>query len=222
MQSKTLVRNTLVLVFILIFHNVFLIALGNIFTMFRLDNRIDLIKEAYEEKINTLEKSLVEYQKGVSGLSIYDESNLVLSKVALRDMYDFFDVLSIATSTSVKKGSAVINEDGLVGIVREAEKKTAIVDLISSKSNISVLIGDSYGLVSGYDKKNNYLVVKNINNYSKIEDGMDVVTSGLQKIDAGIKVGKVVSSEIVGVERIVYVSPAVKIDDLNYLMVVDK
>lgn len=221
-KANVIINMVAILLFFIILHDAIIIALGNLFTLFRDDNKSELELSAYKEKIDILESSIADYERSLENLSIYDGSSYVLAKIALRDVYDFYDVISIAVDSKVKKGDAVINEEGLVGIVSDVNKYTATVDMLTGKIKISVKVGNSFGIIDEYDKKENRLIIHNINNYADIEDGSLVETSGLQEIDAGIKIGEVTSSKIVGVEKIVYVEPAVDFSNLNYLMVIDK
>lgn len=210
-----------VIVFILL-HNQILLLLSNISSLLREDNRVLLDKTMYEQKIESLERQLFEYESSYENLSIYSQSNYILSKIALRDVYDFYDYLIITPNTRVSKGSAVINESGLVGIVKDADSKSAKVSLISGKEKISVKIASSYGIMNGYDKKSKELIVRNINNYENIEVGASVMTSGLSNIDGDILIGSVSKVEKDGIENIVYVKPSVDLDNLNYLYVINK
>lgn len=212
----------IILAIFIVLHNSIIIGLSNIFTLFRENNRPTLEIEALEAKVQNLETELSTYEKSLENLKIYDGSNYVIAKIALRNIYDFYDVLVISTDTKVNKGNAVINEKGLVGIVVESNKLTAKVQLLTSCKPVSVKIGETYGLLDKYDKKNNEFIIHNINNYTNIEVGEEVTTSGLSKIDGGIKIGKVTKTEIVGVENIIHVEPYVDYDNLNYLMVVNK
>lgn len=222
MRIKRIIKYSIIILAVMVFHNALIKTLSNILTLSRENNKVKLIETTYELRLKNLEESLQKYEEGLNDLSIYEGGSYVLGKIALRDMYGFFDTLTISTDSVVKKDSAVVNEDGLVGIVKDAGLKEAKVSLLTGKTPVSVKIGESYGLVESYDKKENLLKIKNISNYSKIDSGDTAYTSGLQKLEAGIKVGEVASTEIVGVERIVYIKPSVDFSNLNYLMVIDK
>lgn len=222
-KKRGIINLILVMIAFIILHNAILICLANVFTLFRENNKDVLETVSYKEKIESLENTLAEYERAYENLKIYDSSTFILSKIALRDIYDFYDVLVIATDHPVEKGSAVINERGLVGIISEANKTTAKVSLLTGKKiDISVKIGESYGLLDTYDKKEKVLIVHNINNYTDIKEGEEVTTSGLQEVDGGLKIGTVKKTEVAGVERIIYVEPSVDFDALNYLMVLNK
>ncbi len=205
----------------IVLHDGIICAMANTFTFLRKDNRADLEINTYKEKIDLLQEKIADYERGMNNLKIYDGTSSVLARIALRDMYDFYDTLEISTDFLVKEGSAVVNESGLVGIIESANKNTAKVRLITGKSNLSVKIGESYGLINGFTKEGQ-IVVRNINNYANIKEGDEVVTSGLQNIDAGLLVGHVQLTKIDGVEQLVYITPSVDFDNLNYLMVLTK
>jgi len=199
-----------------------MVGLSNVFTLFREDNKNNLEVSSYKEKIEVLEKEISEYESSLESLKIYDGSSHVLAKIALRDGYDFYDTLIVSTDSLVKKGSAVMNEDGLVGIVSDANKKTAKVEMITKPLKVSVKVGEYYGVMDYYNLEDRLFIVHNINNYANIEVGSEVVTSGLSKIDGDIKIGTVSKIEKSSVETLVYVKPYVDFDHLNYLMVVNK
>lgn len=206
----------------LILHNVIMTGFANIGTIFRNNNLNDLTIESYKTKIESLEKTLSEYELSQGTLNIFDSSTYILSKIALRDVYEFYDYLVISTKSRIKEGDAVINEKGLVGLVESANQATAKVTLLTGKVKLSVKIGESYGILDNYDKKENLLIVHNINNYQNIEIGSEVLTSGMQNIDNDLKIGTVERIDREGVEQIIYVKPYVDFNNLNYLMVIDK
>lgn len=155
-------------------------------------------------------------------LSIYDGENYILGKIALRDTYDFYNYLMVSTDGITNKNDPVINENGLVGLVESFNKKSAKVTLLTGKISLNVRVGNTYVILDGYDKKNNLLVVYNINNYKNVSVGDEVTTSGLTDIDANVYIGKVEKIITEGIEQIIYVKSEVDFDNLNYLYIVSK
>lgn len=221
-KAKSLIMTILIILVFIILHTPIVYAISNIATVFRKNNLEPLKESAYLEKIDTLENIIADYELSLDNLKIYSGSNYVLGKIALRDLYDFYDILSISLDSPVNVGNAVINEYGLVGTISSSDKFTAKVSLITNNDTLSVKIGSYYGLLGGYDKKDNTLLVHNLNNYAVIEEGTEVTTSGLQDIDAGIKIGTVKKIEKTATETLLYVVPYVNFDELNYLMVIKK
>ncbi len=212
----------IILLAFIVLHNAIITGLGNVFSIAKDDNRYELLSASYEKKIETLEKAIAEYESAYKELKIYEGNNYTIAKVALRDIYDFYDFAIISTDTLVKKGSAVINEDGLVGLVDSANKTTAKVKFLTGSVKVSVKIGEVYGMLDEYDAQEDCFIVHNINNYQPIKEGDEVRTSGLQEIDGDLPVGKVKKTETVGVEKRVYVEPYVDFNKLNYLMVINR
>ena len=188
----------------------------------RKDNSCTLDYRMQEMKIESLERQLYEYESSMNNLKIYNQTTYVKAKIALRDIYKFYSYIVITTDESVKKNSAVVNEFGLVGFVKETDGTSARVSLLTSGDKISVKISNSYGVLDGYDKKDKTLVVHNINNYENINIGDIVYTSGLTDIEGNIEIGKVEKIETVGVEKIIYIKSSVDFDELNYLYVLNR
>ncbi len=208
-----------VLFLFIITHNAIMTALGNTLSFFRENNRKVLYDVTLKRENEHLKQIISEYEKSMANLKIYEDHPHVLGKIAIRNIYDFYDFLIIAVDNKVENNSLVLNEHGLVGIVEDSNKTTAKVKLLTGKIKLSVKIGETFGMLDLYDKTNKEFIIHNIDNYKKIEIGTEVTTSGLQEIAADIPIGKVKRTEQKGVEQIVYVEPFVDFDSLNYLMV---
>ncbi len=208
-----------VLFLFIITHNAIMTALGNTLSFFRENNRKVLYDVTLKRENEHLKQVISEYEKSMANLKIYEDHPYVLGKIAIRNIYDFYDFLIIAVDNKVENNSLVLNEHGLVGIVEDSNKTTAKVKLLTGKIKLSVKIGETFGMLDLYDKTNKEFIIHNIDNYKKIEIGTEVTTSGLQEIAADIPIGKVKRTEQKGVEQIVYVEPFVDFDSLNYLMV---
>ncbi len=111
--------------------------------------------------------------------------NYVIGKVIIRDIHSFYDevILNIG-GDSVKVGDAVINNDGIIGVISKVDSNTSKVKLLSSNYNISVIVGNNYGNL-------NDGVITMLDKYSNVKVGDLVYTSGLGNISKGIYVGKV-------------------------------
>lgn len=148
-----------------------------------------------------------------------DKLDLVLSKIKYRNMYGSDLVIYRGFNDFLKKGDAVLTNDGLVGIVKKTYKDSSIVDLITSRdSAISVKINDEYGILKCI---NNNMVVTDINNYSNISIGDKIYTSGLGNINKDIYVGIVKDIKLnnTGIEKIIYVDIGNRLNNLNYLYI---
>ena len=216
-REKYFFSIVIILIAVIFLHGSILNLLANINSLFKKNNTTKLNETYYKEKIEYLEKELSNYELSLNNLKIYEDQNYILSKVAIRNVYDFYNYLILSTDSKVEKNSAVINEDGLVGVVDTGNKNIAKVALLTGDVSISVKINNSYGQLDDYDKEEKLLIVHNINNYEKIEVGDKVETSGLAKIDANLPIGTVEKIDKKGIEQVIYVKSYADFDNLNYL-----
>ena len=158
----------------------------------------------------------------INDFKITSELNLVVSKVMLRDIYEFNDTLTIykGTNAGIKEGNAVITDKGLIGVVSKVNKESSVVELITNKSsNISVRIGSSYGILNMQD---NSLIVSDLSMYDDVFIGEEVYTSGIGNLPGDIYIGNVIDIKAnnTEIEKILEVSPVVDLSMINYVMVV--
>lgn len=158
----------------------------------------------------------------INDFKITSELNLVVSKVMLRDIYEFRDTLTIykGTNSGIKEGNAVITDKGLIGVVSKVNKESSVVELITNKSsNISVRIGSSYGILNMQD---NSLIVSDLSMYDDVFIGEEVYTSGIGNLPGDIYIGNVIDIKAnnTEIEKILEVSPVVDLSMINYVMVV--
>lgn len=221
-RPKPVVNIILILFLFIALHNAIVIGASNLMSIFREDNKEVLEIETLKRENEQLKQKVAEYEKSLANLSIYEGESRILAKIALRNIYEFYNFLTISTEDMVSKGMAVLNEDGLVGIVDDANKFTAKVKLLTGDVKVSVKIGENYGLLDEYDHNTECFLIHNIDHLKNIEPEAEVVTSGLQDLGADIKIGRVAKTETKGVEKIVYVKPYVDFNNLNYLVVLEK
>ena len=161
--------------------------------------------------------------------NIHSEINLekinneyTISKVKYRNVYNFLDEITIykGSKDNLKEKDAVFNNEGLIGIITKTEENSSIVRLITNKeTNISVKINESFGVLKANDSK---LIVSNITNYENVEVGDKVYTSGIGHLIGNILIGTVseITTDNLGIEKIITISPAVNFNKINYVYVV--
>lgn len=214
---KHFYKNTsILLIFFLIF-----IFKESIYSLFikinnlnELDASIQNIKETYYEE---------EYNKLLASINLIENNNYnyVYSKIIYRDVYEYFDNLTIlkGRKDNIAINSAVVNDDGLIGTINKVNKNSSRVLLITNReSEVSVKVNNTYGILKF---ENNKLIVKSINNYEDIEIGDEVITSGLGNLPKGIKVGivsKVLTNDL-GIEKNIVVESNVNFDELDYVAI---
>ena len=159
--------------------------------------------------------------KKLYNIEYSDNINLIISRTKYRDVYEYTDTLTIfkGFENGLKKGDAVLTNDGLVGVISKTYKYYSVVNLITNnKSNISVKIGNAVGVLKC---ENNTLIVSNINNYESVNTGDEIYTSGLGNLPDNIYVGKVksVSLNNTEIEKVIEVDIDNRLDTLDYLFI---
>lgn len=205
----------LLIVFLLI---VFTPYINKIIYSFNNDLNIENITNNYCISLENDYNELLE----INEFNIANNFNLIVSKVYLRDIYDFTNTLTIykGTNSGLKEGLAVINNSGLIGTIKSVDDEASVVELITSKnSNISVRINDNYGILK---MDNGVLVVKDLVANSDISIGDEIYTSGLGNLPSDIYVGKVINVSLnnTEIEKIIEVDLAVDLNNINYILVV--
>lgn len=205
----------LLIVFLLI---VFTPYINKIIYSFNNDLNIENITNNYCISLENDYNELLE----INEFNIANNFNLIVSKVYLRDIYDFTNTLTIykGANSGLKEGLAVINNSGLIGTIKSVSDEASVVELITSKnSNISVRINDNYGILK-MDK--GVLVVKDLVANSDISIGDEIYTSGLGNLPSDIYVGKVINVSLnnTEIEKIIEVDLAVDLNNINYILVV--
>ena len=205
----------LLIVFLLI---VFTPYINKIIYSFNNDLNIENITNNYCISLENDYNELLE----INEFNIANNFNLIVSKVYLRDIYDFTNTLTIykGTNSGLKEGLAVINNSGLIGTIKSVDDESSTVELMTSKnSNISVRINDNYGILK---MDNGVLVVKDLVANSDISIGDEIYTSGLGNLPSDIYVGKVINVSLnnTEIEKIIEVDLAVDLNNINYILVV--
>jgi rod shape-determining protein MreC len=148
--------------------------------------------------------------------------NLEYSKVLYRDIYNLKNEITIykGKNNNIKENNLVINDLGLVGVVIKVNENSSVVRLLTnSKTNISVKIGDYYGILKYQDNK---LVVEGINNKSNISIGDEVKTSDIAILPENILIGYVTNlgMDKYEIERVIELSSVVDFNSLKYVSVI--
>ncbi len=206
----------IIILFIFIYHNAFVNLLANL-------NTLATKKETKEfAEINLLKSEnayLKEELSNLSQLNQYANYDYTLTRMSYRSIYDSHEIY-IAGGKNKNYGInyAVINNNGLVGIIADVHEKESKVQLLSGSPNLSVKINDTYGTLSSYE--DGFLIISNISNYSKINLNDEVYTSTLGAIKERLFIGKVYKIEDNDISKKIYVQSQVDFNNLNYLYVV--
>jgi len=152
-------------------------------------------------------------------LPIYANYNYLVSRLITRENYLYNAEILIegGSNLNVKKGMAVVNECGLVGVVDSVRKNVSKIRLLQNIENLSVNINGSYGKLV---YKNNKFVVKDISRDVLINLNDEVYTSTLGNIKEKLYVGRVSGVKNDVIEKEIVVESLVDFNNINYLLVV--
>ena len=139
-------------------------------------------------------------------------------------------VINKGTNTGLKKGMPVLSGAGIIGRISEVNTTNAKVALISDTSEDANLFaitikggsGDVNGIVTGFNREKNQLIMGQVTSDSTIKSGDLVETSGLGGvIPAGLYVGKVarVTKDDYGLSKRIYIEPAADLGNITTVMV---
>ncbi|SFG05999.1 rod shape-determining protein MreC [Sporolactobacillus nakayamae] len=134
----------------------------------------------------------------------------------------------------IKNGMAVITSGRrLIGSITKVGNFTSKVSLISDEQNInqiSAVIQEKnkapiYGMIEGYNQNKGVLLFQKIPIKAKVKKGQIVTTSGLSgKYSKGLVIGTVtrVTTDQYGLTKAAQVKPAADLNDLNYVLVLER
>ncbi|MDY5162788.1 rod shape-determining protein MreC [Leuconostoc citreum] len=139
-------------------------------------------------------------------------------------------VINKGTNTGLKKGMPVLSGAGIIGRISEVNTTNAKVALISDTSEdanrFAITIkggsGDVNGIVTGFNREKNQLIMGQVTSDSTIKSGDLVETSGLGGvIPAGLYVGKVarVTKDDYGLSKRIYIEPTADLGNITTVMV---
>ena len=172
-------------------------------------------------KCEQLEK---EYNKLLefNNIDVIYNLEYINTMILYKDIYEYLDEITIKGGND--KGynyNPVIYDNTLVGIISKVNKNSSKVTLLTNNnSKISVKINNEIGML---EYKKSKLVVSDISNYSNINIGDFVYTSGLGNIEENIFIGTVknITLENNKLEKIIEINYNLDIKDINYVTVLE-
>lgn len=206
----------LVLFLLFIFKGTFINIVDNIGFLFTNNKNKDLAEiRLLQNQVNDLKK---EY-KDITSLENYAKYNYDITRISYRVSYksDEFYIYG-GKNKSYDINYAVMNEDGLVGIITEVYKDYSKVKILTSITNLSVKIKNTYGTITQYS--DSLFKVSDLSNYDKIRLNDLVYTSSLGTIKESIYIGYVVKIEENDISKTIYIKNNVDFNSLSYLYVV--
>lgn len=203
-----------VLSFVLFLLVIFKDNIYSLFAKFTVE-RFTMVENIYESNLKK------DYQDSLLLLRFEDFNNYeyLYSKVLYNNFYDLKDeiVIYYGENKGLKENMAVINQDGLIGVIKQVSASSSVVKLITNKNlNISVLVNDIYGVLT-YEK--NTLLIKGIKSDEIVNVGDVVYTSGLGSLIKNIPIGVVSNIEIDNLEKNLKITPFVDFASINFVAV---
>ncbi len=179
-----------------------------------------------------LKSDIEELKKELELNKTMTEYSIVNATVINRNKDYWFNTINIdkGSKQGIKKDNAVVTYDGLIGKISKVYKHSSEVKLITTEDvnfkvsvNIKIDDKDYYGILNGYDKKNNLLKITGIDKDMKIKKDKEVVTSGLSNTyPSGLYIGKVkkIQNDSYNLSQIIYVKTKQNFDKIHYVTVI--
>lgn len=176
-------------------------------------NEIEELKDALD-----LNRTLTEYKP-------------INTTVLSRNKSYWFNTITVdkGSSSGIKVDMAVVTKNGFVGKVSKVSKHSSEVKLITSadvnyKVSVSITTndGDTYAILSGYNKKTNTVKVTGVDKNSDVQKGDVVLTSGLGGLfPRGIYIGTVESivRDKYNLSKTLYIKTSQDFNNIHYVTV---
>lgn len=190
--------------------------------------------DLYYSQVKELQKEVAELKSTLDLNATLSEYTYVNATVINRNIGYWYNNLVIdkGSKNGVKKGDAVITNNGLIGKITAISNFSSTVKLLTSdeiSNKISVKIDSNgsyqYGLLIGYDRQYNVYKIEGITNSNSIKEGDSVTTTGLTDyFPSGILIGKVskVVKDEYDLNSIVEVTPSVNFENINIVTVLNR
>jgi rod shape-determining protein MreC len=200
----------------------------------QLKEKVDGLAES-QARITTLNEENESLKEELELQETLTDYNLITGSVIARNPDMWIDQLVIdrGSSDGLENGMSVMSNNGLIGRVAEVNPTSAKVTLLTTNDEAAVLTSTEivqeeetiFGVINGYDQERDYLVMEQITSNATIEEGTDVVTSGLGGlVPRGLLVGTVadVALDRHGLGQRVYIEPATDFSDIRYVTVIER
>lgn len=147
------------------------------------------------------------------------------------DRWNHTLIIDKGTKDGISPNMAVITPEGYIGRIQSVSHFSSQVELVTDierGNHIGAIVQGNernYGVVEGYDPKNNLLIMRKIPMQSIIEPKQIVITSGLGgTIPRGLVIGEVVSvrSDDQLLTKDAYIRPSANLNRLDKVFVVER
>jgi rod shape-determining protein MreC len=190
----------------------------------KLQNKIIELTLSRQEK-----KDLENLREALNYTSSNDIQNYVTSNVIAKDPGNWYNmfIVDAGLNDGITKNSAVINGDGLIGLVYEVGDTWAkVISIIDNKSRVSFetldVENDNIGMING--KGTAYLSGYLIDPQAKVYVGDKIITSGLGLYPKGILIG-IIKDVIIKKDELlksIVVEPSVNFKNIDRVLIIPK
>lgn len=226
---KLLFIISIFLIITILFNNNFKDSLNNFLKIIYLNDNKNIIfsDELTKNYINTLEEELSKY-KEITKLNNCIKASLIYRNPSI--WYDEF-IINKGSNDNIKINDIVINNEGLIGKVKNVYKNSSLISIITNTSNkerITVGITNDkeivYGIISDYDKLNNEIIISEVTKDIENNENLSVVTTSFTNTyKDGIIIGKVknIIDDSNGLSKKVIATPKVDYNNIKYVCVIN-
>ena len=182
-----------------------------------------------DKRVEELNKEINSLKNELEIGKLLTDSNKLNASIVFRNNSYWNNNITInkGSKHNIKKGSAVLSNNTLIGYISNVNKNTSIVKLITANSEnyISAKVNingiDYYGIIKKYNIIKNELYLENV--IGDINpNNEDVVTSGLTlNMPSGIYIGKVkdIIKDKYNLSNTLVITPGVNYNDINLVEV---
>lgn len=186
-------------------------------------NNLNIIKQQNDSLLSNINelKNLLELK------NIYSSYNIINATVIEKNKLYYFNnyTLDKGHDYNIKENMAIVNKDGLVGIIDKVYENYSTFKLLTTLNDnkISVKIKNNntqfYGTITSY--KDNLFILEGITNYQDIALNSDVLTTGYGIFPSDLLIGKVIKIEDnkYNTSKLLYVESNVNFNELYYVSI---
>lgn len=201
----------------------------------RLKKQINAISEK-DATIAALKDENQQLKEELGVKDLITEYTLKSGSVISRNPDQWIDqvIIDLGTTDDIEVGMPVMNKNGLVGVISEANLTSSKVTLISnvdisaSKVSSEIVIGDEgvvHGIISEYKRDTNELIMNQITSDLEVSPGDLVTTSGLGgAYPRGLVIGEVeeVRLDEQGLQTLIHIKPLGDFNNMRVISVVKR
>ena len=204
----------IIIIIICLYKSLFINIINNISYLFVKKESLDIAEIKLLKEENNY---LIDEVNRLSNYNMVDKYNYKLARLTYMSNYNAINFnINKGSEDQVKVGDAVINNDGVIGIVKEVSNNTSSVINLKGINNLSIDIDNNIGTLKYYNGE--YFIVDDIS--SDISVNSEVYTSTYGSIKEKLFVGIVNNVENIDGKKIIYIKSNVDFNNINYLYVV--